>query len=106
MLAEVTAYMEGREHELAAPVAYRNHVAQAVALSQVRSKDAEEFFKNALGDVDEPTLPFGLADVYGNGSRIDDARQAIDPRVARKIRALARRFGVSAATHSTLRGVW
>src|SRR6202012_1395282 len=51
-----------------------------------------------LGDVDEPTLPFGLANVQGDGGDIEEARLVLDDSLARRIRAQARRMGVSAAS--------
>ena len=34
------------------------------------------FFRGKLADVDEPTAPFGLLDVHGDGSQIDEAQRA------------------------------
>ena len=95
LFSEVIAHFEGRAWELPESVPYRNHVAQVVAHAQ--TQDAEAFFRNKLGGVDEPTAPFGLLDVYGDGSQIEEARQALEPELARRVRLQARRLSVSAA---------
>ena len=51
-----------------------------------------------LGDVDESTAPFGLLDVQGDGSGIEQARLFLDDDLARRLRANARRLGVSPAS--------
>ena len=52
-----------------------------------------------LGDVDEPTAPFGLTDVHGGGSGISRSRVPASTRLSRKrLRARARAIGVSAAS--------
>jgi amino acid adenylation domain-containing protein len=96
LLNETTAFIEGRAEELPAPVPYRNHVAQALAYA--RAHDAEAFFRSKLADVDEPSAPFGLLDVQGGGGRIDQATQVLDLTLAQRVRAQARRLGVSSAT--------
>jgi amino acid adenylation domain-containing protein len=96
LFGEVMACMEGRERSLPAPVPYRNHVAQT--LGQARPEEAEAFFRGKLGDVDEPTAPFGLLDVQGDGSQADMAHQALQDSLSRRIRLQARRLGVSVAT--------
>lgn len=96
VIAEVASYLEGRAHELPAPVPYRSHVAQARAHEKTR--DAEKFFRNKLGAIDEPTAPFGLLDVRGDGSRLEGANHVMEPALAQRIRAEARRAGVSVAT--------
>ena len=96
MLAEVTAYLRGRGQELPEPLPYRNHVAQAT--SSARALKAEAFFRARLGDIDEPTAPFGLVDVRGNGSRIERMELALDSTLAERVRGQARHLGVSAAT--------
>ncbi|MEF9674125.1 condensation domain-containing protein [Pseudomonas sp. PCH446] len=51
-----------------------------------------------LGDVDEPTLPFGLQDVRGDGHGVDEATRALPADLSRRLRAQARQQGVSAAS--------
>ena len=51
-----------------------------------------------LGDVEEPTAPFGLLDVQGDGRGIEEARMWLDEDLARRMRERARKLGVSAAS--------
>ena len=51
-----------------------------------------------LADVDEPTAPFGLLDVQGDGSGIEEAKQDLDLDLARRLRDQARSLGISAAS--------
>jgi amino acid adenylation domain-containing protein len=94
--AEVVAHFEGQESPVQEVAPYRNHVAQALAYA--RTQDAEEFFRGKLGDVEEPTAPFGLLDVHGDASQIEESHQELVPQIAQRVRAQARRLGVSAAT--------
>src|SRR5262249_53231713 len=78
------------------PLPYRSFVAQArFAVSQ---DEHEMFFRRMLGDVREPTLPFGLEDVHGDGGGIAEAHLDLDARLSQRIRERARRLGVSAAS--------
>jgi amino acid adenylation domain-containing protein len=96
MLTEVMACVDGRGQGLPEPIPYRNHVAQA--LEYARRHDAQAFFREKLAEVDEPTAPFGLLDVHGDGTRTLESRQSLEPALARRIRLQARRLSVSAAT--------
>ncbi|HEU5137514.1 MAG TPA: condensation domain-containing protein, partial [Steroidobacteraceae bacterium] len=96
LLSEVIAHMEGRAAELGAPIQYREFVAHALA--QAERDDAETFFRARLGDIDEPTLPFGLTEVHGHSGEIEQARLMVAPELARQARQLAQEFRVSAAT--------
>ncbi|MCV4291521.1 amino acid adenylation domain-containing protein, partial [Pseudomonas capsici] len=93
---EIEAFMQGREHTLAASVPYRNYVAQARL--GVSHEDHEAFFRDMLGDIDEPTLPFDLRDVQGDGSGIEEVRQVVDADLTRRLRHQARGLGVSMAS--------
>ncbi|WP_240325789.1 condensation domain-containing protein, partial [Pseudomonas syringae] len=95
---EMQAWLAGEADTLAAsvPVPYRNYVAQArLGVSQA---DHETFFRDMLDDIDEPTLPFGLQDVQGEGRDIEEASLALDPQLNMRLRAQARQQGVSAAS--------
>ena len=96
MCAEVKACLEAGPNEIPPSVPYRNHVAQSLALA--RTHDAEEFFRRKLGDIEESTAPFGVVDVHGDGSEVEHARQMIEPALAERVRAQARRYRVSVAT--------
>ncbi|MFC5771190.1 condensation domain-containing protein, partial [Thauera sinica] len=96
LVEEAELIEQGRESELPAPVPFRHFVAQArLGVSQA---EHEAFFTQMLGDIDEPTAPFGLLDVQGDGSGIEEARLRLDPALAQTVRAQARRLGVSAAS--------
>ncbi|MFS2053633.1 amino acid adenylation domain-containing protein, partial [Variovorax sp. CT11-76] len=96
LVEEITLIQQGREAELPRPVPFRGYVAQARL--GVSRAEHEAFFGAMLGDVDEPTAPFGLLDVQGDGTRVREARARLDAGLSRRLRAEAQRHGVSAAT--------
>ena len=96
MQEEIQTHLLGRADQLAAPLPFRNLVAQArLGVSQ---EEHEVFFRQLLGDVDEPTAPFGLLDVQGDGTGIEEARLRVDEVLARRLRERARKLRVSAAS--------
>jgi hypothetical protein len=95
MQQEIRAHLLGQVDRLPAPLPFRNFVAQArlgVLLEQ-----HEAYFRQLVGDVEEPTAPFGLVDVQGDGSGISEARVPVDATLVRRLRGSARALGVSAA---------
>ena len=96
LVAEIQLMQHGRMADLPVPVPFRNFVAQArLGVSQT---EHEAFFSQMLADVDEPTAPFNLLDILGNGSQIAEARSAVPTALAQQLRQQAQRHGVSAAT--------
>ncbi|NIF18853.1 non-ribosomal peptide synthetase, partial [Pantoea sp. Cy-639] len=93
---EMQALLDGHAAQLPAAVPYRNYVAQ-VCLGDAQAAH-EAFFRQQLGDVEAPTLPYGLADVQGDGGRLDQAEQHLPGELARAVREQARQRGVSAAS--------
>ncbi len=93
---EIRAFLLGQQARLGEAVAYRNYVAQTrLGISE---QEHETFFREMLGDVDEPTLPFGLQDVQGDGSDIEEVSQPVQRDLGQRLRAQARTLGVSAAS--------
>ncbi|MCF5211488.1 hypothetical protein GIW37_27665, partial [Pseudomonas syringae] len=89
--SEIEAHMLGQQASLPPSVPYRNYVAQAML--GVSREEHEAFFRDMLGDIDEPTLPFGLQDVQGDGRGIEEARQSLDIDLSRRLRVQARQLG-------------
>ena len=94
--AEIEAHLLGQAGRLPAPVPYRNLIAQARL--GVSREEHEAFFRQLLGDVDEPTAPFGLLNVQGDGNGVEGAHVALDSELSRRIRVCARNLRVSAAS--------
>ena len=96
IVEEMALIQQGREAELPEPVPFRGFVAQArLGVSQ---SEHEAFFTQMLGDIEEPTAPFGLLDVQGDGRDIEETRLPLSSELSTQIRRQARRYGVSAAS--------
>ncbi|MDU8497927.1 amino acid adenylation domain-containing protein [Pseudomonas syringae] len=93
---EMQALLFGQRSDLRTPVPYRNYVAQVRLASDEAGHTA--FFSEMLGDVEEPTLPFGMQDVRADGSGIEEDRRSLDRALALRLREQARQLGVSAAS--------
>lgn len=96
LTGEVEAYLEGRAGELPEVWPYRRFIAQM--RQRVARGEHEAFFRQMLWDVEEPTTPFGLLQVYGDGEGIVEARCKLEPIFSRRLRKCARERKVSAAS--------
>ncbi|HKX26068.1 MAG TPA: AMP-binding protein, partial [Blastocatellia bacterium] len=96
MAREAQALLLGEEERLPEPLPFRNFVAQARL--GVDQEEHEAFFRAMLGEVEEPTAPFGLLDARGDGSGIEEERIELEASLGRRIRERARVLGVSAAS--------
>ncbi|MFJ2709597.1 amino acid adenylation domain-containing protein [Pseudomonas sp. NPDC087346] len=96
LVAELSDALHAQPSDLPAPVQYRNYVAQAQL--GVSAEAHEAFFRDMLGDIDEPTLAFGLQDVHGDGSSIVDSHLQLDTAIAKRLRLQARQLGISVAS--------
>ena len=99
VLSEVRAFLAGEAGRLPEPLPFRDFVART--RRGIRGEEHERYFADLLSDVTEPTAPFGVLDVYGEGTAIPAAREAtlvMDEVLAGRVRDRARVLGVSAAT--------
>ncbi|WNM31439.1 amino acid adenylation domain-containing protein [Streptomyces sp. Li-HN-5-11] len=96
LLREVEAFLTGRGGTLPEPMPFRTFVAQA--RGAVAQEQHERYFAGLLGDVREPTAPYGLVDVRGDG--VDAKRRMVpfSPELHDRLREVSRRLGTSAAT--------
>ncbi|SIT65550.1 amino acid adenylation domain-containing protein [Burkholderia sp. b14] len=95
MHAEVSAFIEGRGDMLPPAQPFRHLVAQARL--GVSEAEHTRFFTELLADV-EPTLPFGLAQVQGDGSDVSESHRMLPSALNDRLRVHARRLGVSLAS--------
>ncbi|SDP29803.1 condensation domain-containing protein, partial [Pseudomonas cichorii] len=93
---EMQAFLTGQSKTLQPPVPYRNYVAQTRQPGKRQGHEA--FFGEMLGDMDEPTLPFGLQDVLGDGNGVEEAHLTLSPELGQRLRTQTRQLGVSAAS--------
>ncbi|MFC5768358.1 condensation domain-containing protein, partial [Thauera sinica] len=95
LVEEAFAIERGEESELPAPVPFRNFVAQARL--GVSEEEHETFFRDMLGDIDEPTAPFDIVDVQVDASSIVEHRWTLDSALSAALRIQTRKQGVSPA---------
>ncbi|PPB81010.1 non-ribosomal peptide synthetase [Mycetohabitans endofungorum] len=96
MHVEVGAFIEGRGDTLPPAQPFRHLVAQArLGVSQA---EHERFFTEQLASIEEPTLPFGLAQVQHDGSDVSESHRMLPPALNDRLRAHAKRLGVSLAS--------
>ncbi|WP_330873052.1 amino acid adenylation domain-containing protein [Xanthomonas fragariae] len=93
---EMQALLSGAADALPAAIPYRNYVAQ-VRLGTAQATHTS-FFARMLGDVEEPTLPFGLQNVQGDGSGIEQAELRLSAALSAGLRAQAKKAGISVAS--------
>ncbi|WP_330333166.1 amino acid adenylation domain-containing protein [Streptomyces sp. NBC_00536] len=96
LLGEVGAFLTGRGAELPEPLSFRTYVAHARGGNE--NAVHEEYFAQLLGDVTEPTAPYGLVDIHGAGAEVVREVVPFAPVAETRLREVARRLGVSAAT--------
>jgi amino acid adenylation domain-containing protein len=92
---ELQVHLDGRADQLPAPLPFRNYVAQARL--GVSRAEHEAFFRDLLGDVDEPTAPFGLREVRGDGLELEAGVLRVEEELGVRLRERARALGVSPA---------
>lgn len=95
MLDEITAHIDGTFERLSEPVPFRNFIARLQ--QRDTSKSAEAFFREMLSDIKNPTAPFELLDVNGDGSTIVESHRELSNEVTLRLRAAARHFSATPA---------
>src|SRR5215510_1061908 len=95
MLEEIEAHLLGNAAALPPPLPFRTLIAQT-RLGTTREQH-ETYFRQLLAGIDEPTAPFGLLQVRGDGIEAEVTID-VEPGLATRARERARQIGVSAAS--------
>jgi amino acid adenylation domain-containing protein len=70
----------------------------APAPSEISEQEHEAFFMQMLADLEGVTAPFGISDVKGYSSAIEQARRVLDLQLVQRLRQCTSNLGVSAAS--------
>ncbi|MCK9202746.1 MAG: amino acid adenylation domain-containing protein, partial [Gallionella sp.] len=95
ILSEIQLLLSGLAEQLPPIQPYRNFIAQMRADSQM---DHESYFRRQLGDIDEPTAPFGMLNVQGSGGQVNESVLSLGEDLAQRIRNSARQHSVTPAS--------
>ncbi|PHM46101.1 Amino acid adenylation [Xenorhabdus mauleonii] len=71
---------------------YRDFIGQSL---RVPASEHKAYFHEVLSDVDTPTAPFGILDIYSSDKAVTEAIKLLNASLSREIRKQARRHGVS-----------
>ncbi|QIZ46626.1 non-ribosomal peptide synthetase [Dickeya zeae] len=93
MIRDIRAFLMGQGQLLPAPQPFRRLIASV--RNGTTQAEHEQFFRQMLGDIDEPTLAFGMSAGTADNSGVTELRQNVEPDVVARLRVQARRLGVS-----------
>ncbi|KAG0204168.1 hypothetical protein BGX28_003783 [Mortierella sp. GBA30] len=96
MNLEIQAFLEGRGEMLPPPQPYRNLIAQT--RFGISAEEHKRFFQEMLTDIESPSLPYGVVDVYGDGAIYTESCRMIPQDLSKQLRSQAKRLGVSLAS--------
>ncbi|EAR30811.1 probable peptide synthetase protein, partial [Pseudoalteromonas tunicata D2] len=95
LVEELSVLLHTPHAELAPPVPYREFVGRT--LQRSGELDTAAFFSQQLGEVSEPTLPYGLSDVLNDGKAVTSVKVRLDKAQAQQVRQLMREHNSSPA---------
>ncbi|SHO58147.1 non-ribosomal peptide synthetase [Vibrio quintilis] len=93
---EIHQYLQNGEIQTLPSLPFRNFVARTRHKYDPGAEAA--FFRQQLGDIEQPSAPFGLMDIYGEGQQITRRHVPIDDALARRIRERVQLLGISCAS--------
>ncbi|WP_161795304.1 non-ribosomal peptide synthetase, partial [Xanthomonas sp. GPE 39] len=96
LIEEVRVHLAGQQHQLPAPLPFRDFVAHTRA--GVSTQAHQAFFSEMLADIDAPTAPFGVLAPVSEQASVHEVHRPLTPALAQAVRAQARQHGVSAAS--------
>ncbi|WP_143569897.1 non-ribosomal peptide synthetase, partial [Tenacibaculum agarivorans] len=95
VISEMEQYLLGNGANLPTPVLYRDYIAHTVHQQSIN--DSAVYFKELLGAIEEPTYPFDLSNVQGNGSAVKESRVILSDEFSKEIRKISTELSISPA---------
>ncbi|MFD2943645.1 non-ribosomal peptide synthetase [Flavobacterium notoginsengisoli] len=95
IVGEVGLYLSGEESSLPIPVLYRDFIGHTLHSQSVNN--GETYFRSLFGVIQEPTYPFNISGVLGNGSGIEESKVLLSRELSTELRHFCIRLGVTPA---------
>ncbi|WP_222104900.1 non-ribosomal peptide synthetase, partial [Flavobacterium anhuiense] len=95
IISEIRMYLSGKGDSLGVPVLYRDFIGHT--LHAQRMNDGETYFKTLLGGIEEPTYPFELSNVLGDGRGIEESHTVLSKELSKVLRKLVATHAISPA---------
>ncbi|KAI8345257.1 condensation domain-containing protein [Mortierella sp. GBAus27b] len=96
MNLEIEQILHGQESSL--PIPWTSHNLFMQISEAATHEGHERFFKATLGDVENPTFPFGLSNTHTNGENITESSLALPQDLNDRLRFHAKQVGVTLAS--------
>lgn len=93
-MEEILLLLQGRADLLRAPIPYRDFIWRTNAIPVA---EHEQYFREQLGDLREPTAPFGVLDARNVADEASEVRMSLGQELTQRIRQRAREQAVSPA---------
>ncbi|WP_046746003.1 non-ribosomal peptide synthetase, partial [Kordia zhangzhouensis] len=93
---EIFMYVSGLGTTLETPSLYRNFIGHV--LHQQSINNSKEYFEQRFKNIETPTLPFELENVYGDGTSIVTATKVLATATSYKIHEVAKQLQINPAT--------
>ncbi|WP_143569680.1 non-ribosomal peptide synthetase, partial [Tenacibaculum agarivorans] len=95
IVSEMEMYVSENINSLPTPVLYRDFIGHTLHAQSIN--DSESYFTELLGEIDEPTYPFALSNVLGNGTDVEETSTVLPKALSKEIRVVCTNLGISPA---------
>ncbi|WP_062052622.1 non-ribosomal peptide synthetase [Aquimarina longa] len=92
---EVMLYLSKEEVNLPAPFLYREFIGHTLHAQSIN--DGESYFRTLLGTIEEPTYPFNLSNVLGDGTGIEESIVILSKDLSGTLRNICASLSISPA---------
>ncbi len=95
MMEEILMILSDQEAVLPTPALYRNFIAST--LHQKNTLNTEAYFSEQFKDIEEPSFPFGISDIFNQNFGIREKKFLLAKTLSNSITSEAQNLGVSPA---------